>query len=199
MKGISNALIYKNADSKQLTFFATYDLSSLEVLATEAYKSLSKPSQNTVDLMSRIKKFERRDCQVDFTHQLSGVQLPAKYLLAVSVDLHADGEETFKKWYREEHMERVSERLPGWLRGRIYKCLSQKVLGGQGHTGKADTTEVVSYISIHEFDRLPNDETPENKASLETPRMQELVSKYLVGRDRRVFELCKVFESPKPE
>ena len=198
MKGISNALLYKNADSKQLTFFATYDLSSLEVLATEDYKSLSKPSQHTVDLMSRIQKFERRDCQVDFTHQLPGVQLPAKYVLAVSVDLHADGEEAFKKWYRED-MERVSERLPGWLRGRIYKCSSQKILAGQGHTGKADTTEVISYISIHEFDRLPNDDTPENKASLETPRMQELVRKYLVGKDRRVFELYKIFESPKPE
>ena len=166
----SNALLYKSTDSKQSTFFA-YDLSSLEVLATEAYTSLSKnPSQHVVDLLSRINKFEGRDFQVNFTHQHPGVQLPAKYLLVVAVRMEAlVDEESYKKWYREEHMERVSERLPGF-RGRTCKCLSQKVLAGQGRwRSRHDRSSTVSYISIHEFDRIPDADAPHSFDTLRRP------------------------------
>ena len=198
VKGFSTALRYKATDSLQPTWLAIYDIATPEVISSDDYKSLRvKASQRESDIVSRLQTLDRRVYTLISTreHDLgqSSVQLPGKFILVVSMEPSLEGEVEFNRWYEEEHMELISK-IPGWLRGRRYKILSQNELGGKVDTRK--TAPAPSYLAIYEFDRPAFLEQPEMKGTA-TPWAARVTRDIIKRREGiRVFELYKNFGSP---
>ena len=80
--------------------------------------------------------------------KLTETPLAGKHLLVVGVEFSPDTEEDIEKWYEEEHFPVVSK-IPGWLRGRRYKLVSQVELAGKAESGAPPAH---TFLSIHEWD-----------------------------------------------
>ena len=190
--GFSSALRYKATDSHQPTWLALYDLSTPEVTSSESYKALgANASQRELDIISRLQMLNRRVYKHFSTHEHLGARLPAKYLLVVSLEPSQEGEAEFNKWYEEEHMVLLSK-VPGWLRGRRYKCLSQNERGGKAD--KSNAVPAISYLAIHDFDRNDFGELKEYKTAVSTSWRGRIMTEIVLRREiRHVFELYKDF------
>jgi hypothetical protein len=191
VKGFSSALRYKAVDSLQPTWLAIYDLSTPQVIDSDDYRSLrAKASQREFDVVSRLQTLDRRLYTHLSTHEHPAVQLPTKFLLVVSLEPRQDGESEFNKWYEEEHMVLLSK-VPGWLRGRRYKFLSQTELAGKATQSNAAVPP--PYVAIHEFDRPDFMALPEYQSALNTPWRNRVMSEIVLRREVRVFELHRNF------
>ena len=118
--------------------------------------------------------------------------LPAKHIVIVSIQLgDAQSEDEFNAWYDDEHI-RDFLALPGFLRVRRYKLLSNIQL-----VGKRETDEPVhTFWAIYDVDRDEFDKTPEFKATTRTPGAAKILSQ-IKAFNIRCFALHTSL--PKPE
>jgi len=174
-----------------------YDMTSPEVMLTDEYKSLrEKASKQEFDVVSRLQKLDRRVyTQISsLAHPTTAPSsLPGKYLLVVSLEPTPEGEAEFNKWYEEEHMGLVAK-TPGWLRGRRYRLVDRTELAGKAD--KSNAVSAIPYLAVHEWDRPDFLEQPELKHATSTPWRTE-VTKTIVRREARTFELYRNFAAPK--
>lgn len=95
-----------------------------------------------------------------------------------TVEMDPIDEEDFNKWYREEHLEKVSK-FPGYRRSNRYKI---------GPKTPLTLEEPPSYIAFHEMDDLKGLKGKERDAADDTPWTQKSIknSRHLI---MRVWEL----------
>ena len=168
-----------------------YDISSINVANSPAYLALhANASEKDKTLLASAQYFSRRVYKkIRVYHHPEGeLDAPTKFLLFVGLEVTAEMEDEFNKWYHEEHMALVMK-VPGWRKGTRY-FLDSEVGRGDG-AGKL----VCRYLAVHEFDNDKYMSTPEFKEATSTPWREE-VMKGITGKEMRTFERVKVFKKP---
>ncbi len=82
-----------------------------------------------------------------------------KGLLIIMASMGPDKEEAYNRWYNEDHLPKVLERIPGVLSGRRYK-----VMEGE---------EEYRFMAMYEFESYEALE-----AAMKTEQMKQLVREY---------------------
>ncbi len=82
-----------------------------------------------------------------------------KGLLIIMASMRPDKEEAYNRWYNEDHLPKVLERIPGVLSGRRYK-----VMEGEEEYRFMAMYEFVSYEAL--------------EAAMKTEQMKQLVREY---------------------
>jgi len=177
-------------------WLAVYDITDMETMLQEPYLRLRDPpikSQREVDTMAQI-NMDRK--LYDFLEERSspdfkkleevGNEGQGNVVVAVFLDIFP-GEDMLAKldaWYREEHIDMLSK-VPGWLRTRRYVT---------SYTNKGAPIE---YLALHEY-------APENglggeefQAATSTKWANEIMSKVVKEKRRRVYNLYYTF-GPAP-
>jgi hypothetical protein len=164
---------YQAVEDAGPRYLALYDLASVEVLQTDAYRRLwREPSDRERAMLASIPFTDRRvgelllDCP-EWTRD-------APYQLVVGMTPPAGGEEDFIAWYRDEHIPMLLA-VPGWRRSRVFRQVE-----GNGP----------AYMAVHELESPGVFERPEHEASISTPwrmRIRQSVLRY----ERNLFELRK--------
>jgi hypothetical protein len=97
---------------------ATYELDSLDALASEPYRRLKQdPGPRTTEQLQRVRSFTRYTGRLQSDAGTSEVE-PGR-LFVVAFEVPEDVREEFDAWYEEEHVPLLLE-VPGWLRVRRY-------------------------------------------------------------------------------
>lgn len=100
---------------------ATYDLTSLEVLRTQSYRSIA--GANLSPWSKRITGKATRVCRFEAEQLAPGNRAApagAGGLLLVAMNAAAEAESEFNAWYDEEHVPRLSK-VPGCLSARRFR------------------------------------------------------------------------------
>lgn len=106
--------------------------------------------------------------------------------VAVFLDLH-DGvgkKEELDRWYREEHVDLLSK-VPGWLRTRRFV------------TSSIDPKAPIEYLALHDYAPKNGLGGPEFVAATTTPWNNEIMTKVVKEKRRRVYDLYYTF-GPAP-
>ena len=117
--GFLNARRWLGADDPKISV-SNYDLASLDVLETPAYRAivgdgLSPWSRRITSKSPRICRFT---AEQTIPGRLAGA-LEAEGMLLNAMNAAAEVEDEFNAWYTEEHLPRLSQ-VPGVLRARRY-------------------------------------------------------------------------------
>jgi hypothetical protein len=173
--GFLGARRYRAADSQKEgpRYLALYDLASLDVLASDAYRRLRpEQSQREREMLASIPMMDRRvgelvlDCP-EWTRD-------PPYQLIVCMTPPAGGEDDFVDWYRQEHIPMLLA-VPGWRRVRLFRQVE-----GEGP----------AFMAIHELETPGVFDRPEYTASVSTPwrqRIRDSVLRY----ERNLFRLWR--------
>lgn len=104
--------------------------------------------------------------------------------IVLFVGITTSDPEELHAWYKEEHLTMLSA-TPGWARTRRYRFI------GGGVAGPLLEGKVVpEFLSVVEFASEADLQSDEFKASISTPRRDE-ISKNVTLRERRVFKIFK--------
>lgn len=192
----ANDLEGSAASESKPEWMAVYDITDMNELTKDVYLRLRDPpvkSQREVETMAKIKVDRKLYDFVEERHSDEFVELEkvdnegkGNVMVAVFLDLH-DGEdkkEQLDKWYREEHIDLLSK-VPGWLRTRRFV------------TSSIDPKAPVEYLALHEYKPENGLGGPEFKAATTTPWNQEVMSKVVKDKRRRVYDLYYTF-GPAP-
>jgi hypothetical protein len=154
-------------------YMALYDLESVSVLDSEAYRRLiPERSARELDMIARIPFNDRRvgelvlDCP-EWTRD-------APYQLVVCMTPPSDGEADFVDWYRQEHIPMLLA-VPGWRRVRLFRQVE-----GNGP----------AFMAIHELESTDVFERAEYAAAIGTPWRERIRSKVL-RYERDLFQLWR--------
>ncbi|KAF5310983.1 hypothetical protein D9619_008276 [Psilocybe cf. subviscida] len=194
--GFNTASLYKATDARVPSWLAYYDLDSPATGTSDAYKALAtKGSDSEKALVPRLQDLNRSLLThlTTLTHpDTTSTSLPGAHIVIVSMQLgESQDEDAFNAWYNDEHI-RDFLAVPGFLRVRRYKLLSNLQL-----VGKRETDEPVhTYWAIYDVDRDEFDKTPEFKATTRTPAAAKILSQIKAFNIRR-FALHTSL--PKPE
>jgi pimeloyl-ACP methyl ester carboxylesterase len=177
-------------------WMAVYDITDMQELTKDVYLRLRDPpvkSQREVETMAKIKVDRKLYDFIEERHSAEFVELGkvenegmGNVVVAVFLDLHegADKKGQLDKWYREEHIELLSK-VPGWLRTRRFV------------TSSIDAKASVEYLALHEYKLNNGLGGPEFKAATTTPWNQDIMSKVVKDKRRRVYDLYYTF-GPAP-
>ncbi|KAK7454600.1 hypothetical protein VKT23_011352 [Stygiomarasmius scandens] len=185
-----NAVRYKATDSKKPTWLTLYDLAEAAAADGPEYQAVhANGSERDKSMLGKVQYLTRRSYtfipESSMTHpDAPKTAFPGKYLLVVSMQTTAEGEDEFNRWYGEEHIPMLSK-VPTWLRGRRYKLFSTKE---RGHLPDGQECKSLKYLAIHEFSEDGFINIPEFKAATSTPWRNEIM-KSVVDRELRFFEL----------
>ena len=123
VKGFINCERWVGAGDPNISI-ATYDLESLAVLKTEAYRAIS--GENLSPWSKRVIGQAKRLCRFEAEQMAPGnVAAPANAggLLFFAMNVVPEAEADFNAWYDEEHIPRLS-RVPGCLSARRFRIVS---------------------------------------------------------------------------
>jgi pimeloyl-ACP methyl ester carboxylesterase len=177
-------------------WMAIYDITDMDELTKEQYLRLRDPpvkSQREVDTMTQI-KVDRK--LYDFIESRESPNFKAledvknegagNVMVAVFLDLNSgtDNKAQLDKWYREEHIDMLSK-VPGWLRTRRFV------------TSSIDPKAPVEYLALHEYAPQNGLGGPEFKAATTTKWNEEIMTKVVKEKRRRVYDLYYTF-GPAP-
>jgi hypothetical protein len=177
-------------------WMAIYDVSDMDTMLQEPYLRLREPpakSQREIDTMAQIKVVRKlydfvESRQSPAFKNLESVSSEGEGNVMVAEFLHlhpgADRKAELDKWYREEHIDMLAK-VPGWLRTRRYV------------TSSVDSRSAVEYVALHEYNPKNGLDGPEYIAATTTTRTNEIQSKVVRQRHRRVFDLYYTF-GPAP-
>lgn len=197
LEGYFTASRYKAIDSQIPTWLALYDVESPELANSAGYQALMDgASAREKQILATVQFLQRRIYKHVKTYihpNATDASFPGKYLLAVSLEVSADAENDFNKWYDEEHMGLLAK-IPGWLRGRRYEIHSFAEKGSDVDAGVK--RPVLKYLAIHDFDTPGFKDTEEFKVATSTP-WRDRVMKTVTGRELRIFERNNVFSRPE--
>src|SRR5512139_914034 len=90
---------------------------------------------------------------------MEGMAMKKRGLLIVMASVAAEEEEAFNRWYNEDHLPKVLERMPGVLSGRRYKIM--------------DGEEQYQFMAMYEFESYEALE-----AATKTEQGKQLVREY---------------------
>ena len=121
--GFINCERWVGADNPKISI-ATYDLESLDVLKSDAYRriggeNLSPWSKRVVARVKRICRFEAEQMPPGNVAAPEG----AGGLLLFAMNVAPEAEADFNAWYDEEHVPRLSK-VPGCLTARRFRITS---------------------------------------------------------------------------
>ncbi len=150
--GFLNARRWLGFDDPKISM-STYDLESLGVLDTPAYRAivgegLSPWSRRVTGKSPRICRFTAEQL---VPGRVAGA-LEAEGMMMNSMNIAAEVEEEFNAWYNEEHLLRLSQ-VPGVLRARRYRT----------------TSGTQRYVALYDLTSPEVQVTPEWKAAANTP------------------------------
>jgi len=193
LPGISTAIRYKATDGKPPSWLATFDITTLDVLKSDAYRSLSaNASPNEKSIVSRLATLHRRVYSRFATVQNLDVgvtALPSKFTLVVGLAPSPDKEEDVNKWYEEEHLKLMSK-VPGFIRARRYKLVSDVELAG-----KADPNSpavAFPYVTLYDWESDAYTNEPSFKEAISTPWSAKVLAE-VPSSELRLFALYKNF------
>ncbi|CAL3970347.1 unnamed protein product [Diplocarpon coronariae] len=192
----ANDLEGKAPSDEKPEWMAVYDIKDMTELTKDSYLRLREPpvkSQREVETMKDIKVDRKLYDHIqtwegkDFK-ELEKVENEGErnVIVAVFMTLNS-GEEHVKeieKWYQEEHIDMLSK-VPGWLRSRRFV------------TSSIDTRAPVDYLALHEYKPQNGLGGKEFQAAISTKWTQEIGSKSVKDRVRRVYDLYYTF-GPAP-
>ncbi|KAE8442325.1 hypothetical protein EG329_003458 [Mollisiaceae sp. DMI_Dod_QoI] len=200
---VSNGFRYRASDlagsppsESMPEWMAIYDITDMDELTKDAYLRLRDPpvkSQREVDTMAQIKVDRKLYDFLEEKHnekflELESVENEGEGNVMVAVFLTllpGDGvKEELDKWYREEHIEMLSK-VPGWVRTRRFM------------TSGIDPKAPVEYLALHEYKPQNGLGGPEFKAATSTKWNDEIMSKVVKEKRRRVYDLYYTF-GPAP-
>ena len=127
VQGFINCERWVGAENPRISI-ATYDLQSLDVLQSEAYRAIA--GENLSPWSKRVVGKAKRLCRFEAEQKAPGdVAAPegAGGLLFFAMNVEPEAEADFNAWYDEEHVPRLSA-VPGCLsarRFRIVKAVSE--------------------------------------------------------------------------
>jgi pimeloyl-ACP methyl ester carboxylesterase len=175
---------------------AMYDITDMAELTKDAYLRLrDQPvkSKREADTMAKIKVDRKlfdfiEERKSDNFQVLEKVENEGKgnVVVAVFFDLQ-DGEgkrADLDKWYREEHIDLLSK-VPGWLRTRRYV------------TSSIDSKASIEFLALHEYAPKNGLGGPEFSAATSTKWTEEIITKTVKDKRRRVYDLYYTF-GPAP-
>ncbi|KAJ4479990.1 hypothetical protein J3R30DRAFT_2562895 [Lentinula aciculospora] len=185
-----NAARFKAVDGQKPTYLTLYDISEPSVAGGPEYQAVKENgSERDKRLLATVQFLNRRAYSSIYNYTLptaSDSDFPPNFVLYAALEVKAEGEADFNKWYDEEHTPMISK-TPGWLRSRRF------ILSDSATRGSIDPeVTVCKYLAIHDFSIGGYMETPEMKA-VATPWRDE-VMKNIVGRDVRHFTLLKEYK-----
>jgi len=129
--GFINCERWIGADNPKISI-ATYDLETLAVLQSPAYKAIGGPNLSVWS--KRVTAKCRRICRFEAEQTLPGnVPAPksgANGLLLNAMNAAPEGEADFNKWYDEEHIPALAS-VPGCLAARRFRIVSGASDGNQ--------------------------------------------------------------------
>lgn len=179
-------------------WMAVYDVTDMAELTGDTYLRLrDQPvkSQREADTMAKI-KVDRK--LYDFIESRESKEFKklekvenegegeGNVTVAVFLDLH-DGvgkKEELDRWYREEHVDLLSK-VPGWLRTRRFV------------TSSIDPKAPIEYLALHDYAPKNGLGGPEFVAATTTPWNNEIMTKVVKEKRRRVYDLYYTF-GPAP-
>ncbi|KAF8068617.1 hypothetical protein FPV67DRAFT_1414813 [Lyophyllum atratum] len=191
--GISTAIRYKATDGKPPSWLATYDVTTPDVLQSDAYRSLGvNASANEKSIISRLATLHRGIYNRIATVQnpdVGATALPSKFTLVVGMAPSPDKEEDFNKWYEEEHLGLMSK-VPGFIRARRYKLVSEVELAG-----KADPTSLAvafPYVALYDWESDAYTKEPSFTEAISTPWSAKVLAE-VPRLELRLFALHRDF------
>lgn len=119
-KGFINAQRWLGADDPQISI-ATYDLESLEVLQSPAYRAIG--GVNLSPWSKRVTGKCERICRFEAEQTLPGQQAApadAGGMMMYAMNVPAEAEAEFNTWYNDEHVPALLT-VPGCLSARRFK------------------------------------------------------------------------------
>ena len=135
VKGFINCERWVGAENPKISI-ATYDLESIDVLKSDAYRAiggenLSPWSKRVVGKANRLCRFEAEEItkQSGSGPQKAGSD-PANGLLFFAMNVTPEAESDFNAWYDEEHIPRLSA-VPGCLSARRFRIVTAVSEGSQ--------------------------------------------------------------------
>ncbi|KAH6720746.1 Alpha/Beta hydrolase protein [Leptodontidium sp. MPI-SDFR-AT-0119] len=200
---VTNGFRYRASDldgaapsEEKPEWMAVYDITDMDELTTDTYLRLrDQPvkSQREADTMKEIKvdrklydhvqSWESKEFKV-----LEKVENEGEGNVVVAVFLTLfPGEEPAKeveKWYQQEHVDMLSK-VPGWLRTRRFV------------TSSIDPKAPVEHLALHEYKPQNGLAGEEFKAAVSTKWAQEIMTKSVKSKGRRVYGLYYTF-GPAP-
>jgi pimeloyl-ACP methyl ester carboxylesterase len=177
-------------------WMAVYDITDMAELTGDTYLRLrDQPvkSQREADTMAKIKVdrklydfIESRESKEFKELERVENEGEGNVMVAVFLDLHdgAGKKEELDRWYREEHIDLLSK-VPGWLRTRRFV------------TSSIDPTAPIEYLALHEYAPKNGLGGPEFVAATTTPYNNEIMTKVVKDKRRRVYDLYYTF-GPAP-
>ena len=121
-KGFINAQRWLGADDPRLSI-ATYDLESLDVLQSPAYKAIG--GENLSVWSKRMTGKCQRVCRFEADQTLPGRQAgpaDAGGMMMFAMNVPAEVDADYNAWYNEEHVPALSK-VPGCLSARRFKMM----------------------------------------------------------------------------
>lgn len=131
-KGFINAQRWLGADDPKVSI-ATYDLESLEVLQSSAYRAIG--GANLSPWSKRITGKCQRICRFEAEQTLPGNQAApadAGGMLFFAMNVDAAAEAEFNEWYDTEHVPRLGA-VPGCLTARRFRIVRALSSGNHRH------------------------------------------------------------------
>ena len=118
---------------------------------------------------------------------------PGPYISVIEVDVPAELEDEFNRWYDEEHVQLISK-TPGWVRTRHFVFAEVLVLGAAEEGGSLRPAGGPHrFLTLHEWESPEALATEEYKAAITTPsalRFKGLATRF----ELRLFNLHKVWD-----
>ncbi|KAH0578343.1 hypothetical protein J132_08688 [Termitomyces sp. J132] len=195
LSDFSTAARYKAADGKSPSWLAIYDVTTPEVLQSDAYKTLSvNASANEKFIISRLAVLHRgvyRLCLTIENPSPGSALLPGKVVVVVGIlPKTPEQEEEIDRWYSVEHLPLLSK-VPGLIRARRYKLLNDVELAG-----KADpTSPTIAFplLTLYDWESASFADEPAYKEAISTSWSSKLLTKVGEGLEVRSFSLYKSF------
>jgi len=156
--GVLAAWRYKCANPERpAPYLALYSIPDLAFLQTDEFRAVPMVHEMLPEggPIHKFASFDARYYKKTQVYEKEGKTRPGRGININSAAIQpAEGmEEEFDMWYREEHLEQVSNE-PGWIRSTRFELVFKV-----GDEGKEDTDVTPKFLAIHEFeaDGLPGD------------------------------------------
>src|SRR5919197_1588691 len=172
--GFLSARRYKSVDDGSgPRYLALYEVESLGVLKSSAYKRLNEErSERERDMLARIPMIDRRELELVLDCAPWNDDPP--YQLIVCMTPPPGGEDDFVAWYREEHIRMLLD-VPGWKRCRLFRQIE-----GNGP----------AFMAVHELETPAVFDHAAYERSISTP-WRERIRNSVLRYERNLFKLWR--------
>lgn len=209
--GFLSASRYKALDAPPKSspkWLALYDLTSKEVMQSQAYKDLRlKASDNERQVVGNLEMLNRRVYELLYSSKSEagdGGEKAAKFMYVVHMQVMGSKEGTdragqeshFIDWYTSTRIPLLVQ-VPGYLRSRVYRLAEHTELAGRAPTTSINENTPYKFLAIHEWsmDGAVVVDSSEFKMCMTDAEPWKMEGEEVVAEmEDRLFALYKVFE-----